>query len=89
MTRSNTTYFVPLITLPTIIDQPGEYLTRCGETVTVSVVSSKHDLGCLGEYSPDIREGWHKSGRLYASTQSKNDIVAKKAEQPNEHETFS
>lgn len=73
----NAAYFAPLVTLPVIIDEPGEYRTRKGEVVSVSIVSTVHDFECVGKYSSIIREGWHKSGRLYANWQSKNDIVAK------------
>jgi hypothetical protein len=54
--------------LPTIIDRPGE-------TVQIDKVSKKHDYGCLGTYENGPAEAWHKSGRLYAGTQSLNDIV--------------
>jgi hypothetical protein len=74
-------YFAPFVTLPVIIDAPGKYITRNGELVIVDTVSTKHDFGCLGYYyyydSNEIPEQWHKSGRLYFSTESNNDIVSK------------
>ena len=70
-------YFAPLVTLAHVIDAPGRYLTRGGEVVTVTAVSSKHDFGNVGTYPNNIREGWHRSGRLYAGMKSQNDIVGK------------
>lgn len=67
----------PLVTLPLIVNEPGQYRTRCGETVTVLTVSKRHDFGCLGEYANGVAEGWHRSGRLYASRECSNDIVAR------------
>lgn len=68
-------YFVPLVFLPVIIDKPGQYLTRCGETVTVHMVSTRHDFGCRGTYSNGTAEGWHRSGRILADRETENDIV--------------
>lgn len=71
-------YFLPLVSLPVIIDEPGEYVTRCGDVVTVTLVSARHDLNCHGFYNDGhINESWHKSGRLYTTTESFNDIVSK------------
>jgi len=70
-------YFAPLVSLPTIITEPGAYLTRGGERVKVKTVSTKHDFGCIGSYSDGVSEGWHKSGRLFAGVYSDNDIVKK------------
>lgn len=68
-------YFAPLVTKPVIIDTPGEYLTRGGETVIIDTVSARHDLGCKGTYADGVTDGWHKSGRLYADSECINDIV--------------
>lgn len=70
------TYIVPLITKPTVITKPGQYMTRGGAVVTVEVVSRRPDFGCTGHYENGIHEGWHKSGRLYAGMESSNDIVS-------------
>lgn len=68
-------WYASLVTKPDIITAPGEYVTRSGETVTVTDASRRHDFRCIGTYSNGIREGWHKSGRLYFGIESKNDIV--------------
>ncbi|MEX6780467.1 hypothetical protein [Pseudomonas aeruginosa] len=71
-------YFASFILLDVIIDGPGEYLTRGGERVTIDQASTRHDFGCSGRYSGcNTQDHWHKSGRLSASSQSKNDIVAR------------
>lgn len=68
-------YFAPLVTKPTVIVEPGQYVTRGGELVEVHTVSAKHDFGCKGVYSDGINELWHRSGRLYSGMESRNDIV--------------
>jgi hypothetical protein len=69
-------YFAPLVLLPTIITKPGKYRTRNGETVTIESVSSQHDYNCVGAYDRHgIREGWHKSGRIMATSKTLNDII--------------
>lgn len=76
--RSN--YFAPLVPLPVIIDEPGAYVTRKGECVTVDFigrVSTEHAFSCFGNYSGGVCETWHKSGRLHASTETENDIIRK------------
>lgn len=74
-------YFAPLVLLPTIITKPGKYLTRNGETVVVWEISTKHDLGCIGHYYQNgLPESWHKSGRIYATSETANDIVSLKEE---------
>lgn len=70
-------YFVPLVLIPVVIDSPGKYLTRCGETVEIVASSHRHDFGCHGHYANGVRESWHKSGRIFASQQTANDIVAR------------
>lgn len=69
-------YFAPLVLLPTIITAPGKYLTRSGAVVTVESASQKHDFRCVGTYPCGTREGWHKSGRIFAGCLTVNDIVA-------------
>ncbi|MDP9897392.1 hypothetical protein J2W32_006451 [Variovorax boronicumulans] len=68
-------YFCPLVTKPVVVVAAGHYVTRCGEVVTVSQVSTKHDFGCRGRYGNGTVEGWHKSGRIFAGIETANDIV--------------
>jgi hypothetical protein len=68
-------YFAPLVTKPDVITSPGQYITRGGETVTVTAASWRHDFGCVGTYADGTAERWHKSGRTSASRESRNDIV--------------
>lgn len=75
MNYERASFLVPLVSLPVVIANVGKYITRNGEVVDVSVVSSNQDLGCKGTYSSGQTEGWHRSGRLYSSKQSTNDIV--------------
>lgn len=71
-------YFASFVNLPVVVDEPGDYVTRCGETVTVSKASSRHDFGCVGTYANcGTEDRWHKSGRLQAGRESNNDIVSK------------
>lgn len=71
-------YFAPLVTLPRVITEPGRYLTRAGEIVTITVTSSKHDLGNAGYYEKcGTPDHWHHSGRIFASRETPNDIVSK------------
>lgn len=69
-------YWLPFVFFPEIIKEPGTYLTRCGERVTIEKVSTRHDYGCRGQYSTGETEGWHKSGRIFPARETKNDIVA-------------
>ena len=68
-------YFAPLVALPTIIREPGTYRTRCGDEVTIEIVSTGHNFHCRGVYPNGQWENWHKSGRLYAGVESANDVV--------------
>jgi len=71
-------YFYPLIFPETIINSPGEYLTRGGERVAIYQASSRHDFGCSGRYADcNTQDYWHKSGRIFAGSLSKNDIIAR------------
>jgi len=73
-----TAYFTPLVSLPFIIDEPGKYVTRGGNLVTITKVSRMHDFNCCGFYDGfDIKDRWHKSGRSYSSVVCGNDIVSK------------
>ncbi len=75
MANKTTAYFAPLIALPTLISAPGSYVTRDGKVVSVSAVSDHHDFGCIGTYHNGIRESWHRSGRILATSETANDIV--------------
>lgn len=70
-------WFSSLVVLPVVVDAPGEYLTRGGERVRVTEVSTKPAFACRGEYPNGTRDAWHRSGRLYFGTLSLNDLVAK------------
>jgi len=71
-------YFASFILLEVIIDAPGEYVTRCGDRVTIEKESTRHDFGCIGRYDDcGTQERWHKSGRLLAGQLSPNDIVSR------------
>lgn len=73
----STAHFAHLIALPVVIDAPGFYVTRGGEIVEIYQASPKHDFRCRGKYAQGFVDGWHKSGRLYFSLHSTNDIVRK------------
>lgn len=68
-------YFAPLVTRPTVIRQPGKYITRKGEVVTITAVSGRHDFGCVGSYPNGVSEGWHRCGRIFATSLTENDII--------------
>lgn len=69
-------YFVPLVSLPLVIDGAGEYLTRGGDQVTIKRASTRHDFECTGDYVEcGTADHWHKSGRILATTETRNDIV--------------
>ncbi len=70
-------YFAPLVVLPVVIDQPGDYRTREDLIVQVRTASTRHDFGCLGTYPNGVKERWHKSGRIFAGQRTVNDIVAR------------
>ena len=78
----NAAYMAPLVILPNVITEPGYYLTRCGDTVHVYAVSARHNFDCFGSYrsgnASGLHDSWHKSGRVFASRETDNDIVAKK-----------
>lgn len=66
-----------LVVMPTLIDAPGAYITRCGERVEVKVASPRSKFECAGFYANGVRESWHRSGRLYFGQECANDIVSK------------
>lgn len=70
--------FTSLVPLPVIIDSPGWYETRRGERVHMrSSTNSPTSMGCIGRYEGGPCDGWHRSGRLYCTAESQNDIVRK------------
>lgn len=72
--------FKSLCVLPTIVIGPGQYITRCGEVVTVTVASGRYPCGCSGSYANGVVERWHQSGRIYEGRFTANDIVARAPE---------
>ena len=68
-------YYANFVLLPTVITKTGKYQTRNGETVLIRSVSDRHNHSCIGTYSNGVEDGWHKSGRIYYSLESSNDIV--------------
>lgn len=79
MQEVGSAYFAPLVTLADIITEAGDYVTRAGERVTIEQVSTRHDFMCVGYYhdADRTRDGWHKSGRIYASKETQCDVVAR------------
>ena len=75
MSKKTAAYFAPLVALPTLIGAPGSYVTRDGNIVSVRAGSDRHDFGCVGTYPNGIRESWHRSGRILATSETANDIV--------------
>jgi hypothetical protein len=73
----NSAYFAPLVILPTLIDGPGAYLTRCGEVVEIHLASNQHRFACHGVYPNGVADSWHRSGRLFAGRETTNDIVTR------------
>ncbi len=74
----STANFTRLVVMPEIIDVPGQYVTRRGETVTVRTVGGRAArFDCVGYYSEGMTEMWHRSGRLLSGQETLNDIVRK------------
>jgi hypothetical protein len=70
-------YFAPLVNKPIIIDGIGQYKTRKGEVIDIITYDHTHRFSCIGTYPYGEREGWHRSGRIYAGFECDNDIVEK------------
>lgn len=70
-------YFASVVNLPIIVIEPGQYVTRAGETIVITAVSMRHDFGCKGTYPNGIHESWHRSGRIFTGQECSNDIVSK------------
>lgn len=68
-------YFAQLVLKPAIITRPGRYRTRDGEIVEIATTSGRHDFGCRGRYASGVPDSWHRSGRLYATSECLNDLV--------------
>lgn len=66
-------YFSP--GLPIIITEPGQYVTRSGEVVTVDVVKQSLYADCRGRYSNGVEERWNCSGRIWTGQECQNDIL--------------
>lgn len=71
------------VTMPTIIVAVGQYVTRCGEIVTVEEIEigpygipGAGVKAANGHYGNGIKESWDVSGRLYSGQTCDNDIVA-------------
>jgi hypothetical protein len=63
---------------PAVITAPGQYRTRGGEVVTITVACNNYWYNyCTGIYPNGVADSWHRSGRLYSGTLSDNDIVEK------------
>lgn len=77
---NNAAYHMMHYTLPTVIDGPGEYVTRGGDTVTITRVSGNR---AEGKYSCGIAERWScRGGRVLPFYESRNDVVRRvKAEE--------
>lgn len=56
---SSKSYLAPLVTQLSIIVEPGQYMTRCGEVVMIDVTSDDNDFGCTGTYADGRFESWH------------------------------
>jgi hypothetical protein len=69
-----TPYWIVSLNLlnPTIVSQPGRYVTRGGETVTVERIDRSR---AFGQYPNGTREWWTLSGRTLPFTESPNDLV--------------
>ena len=65
------------VVLPTIISEPGNYLTRCGEIVNIESIIPNTAYGACGKYPNQVEDRWDVCGRLYPSILSNNDIVKK------------
>lgn len=67
------------VVLPTIIDEPGRYLTRNGEIVVIAKIDRSYgaSYAAHGSYPNKVEDRWDVSGRLYPSMLSNNDIIQK------------
>jgi hypothetical protein len=70
-----TLYGFKFLFFPTIIDEVGTYITRCGEEVQIDYFLNHEGWGA---YSNNVKEHWHISGRVWPHKECDNDIVRKK-----------
>lgn len=71
-------YYKSLILLPAIINAPGRYITRAGETVMIERIDGAGLYRCRGQYITTGQiDAWHSSGRVFASVESELDIISK------------
>lgn len=63
------------VTLPTVIDSPGEYKTRGGMLAVITSVNLGRAVGYYKDCG--IRESWDISGRTLPFTENRNDIVGR------------
>lgn len=71
---------ISLEALPTVIDGPGDYVTRAGGRIKISGPANKDGTQWwAGTYGPRhrIEDAWHCSGRVFRIGSSPNDVVSK------------
>ena len=74
--------YVGFITLPVIIDGPGEYKTRDGRVAVIESVTRHVAKGFYKDCK--TRETWDISGRTLPFTENRNDIVGENDGQSND-----
>jgi hypothetical protein len=60
--------------LPRLITEPGQYLSRCGEIITITDVTDKY---AFGTYPNGVKEHWDLTGRIWFNKECDNDIIEK------------
>jgi hypothetical protein len=78
---TNNSRLYAFVVLPTIIDGPGEYITRSGECICVTDIimgplGLPHSAKGIYQWIA-VHETWDISGRILPSTLTPNDIVSK------------
>lgn len=73
MTTKHIPYAAFFLSFPTVITEPGRYITRSGEVVQVHDTSNAHWK--RGAYSCGTPERWNRSGRIFSGQETQNDIV--------------
>ena len=74
MAKPFTSYFS--FELPDIIDEPGKYVTRCGEIVTVHTVGTgRTSCECRGMYPDSVMEKWNVTANCKPLTKSQNRLT--------------
>lgn len=82
MAKIPSPYFSP--SLPEIVTCNGFYVTRQGEVVEILQKSEAVPQFFAGRYSSGVYDMWHKSGRMFPSTDSDNDIISSLEDKANE-----